>query len=80
MNKFIFRPNKDIDNAGQTNAVRTARAEQAIREGFRIRTKDEIESVNAADLIGDILHLCDQNAWSVDDVLRMAVANWKDER
>jgi hypothetical protein len=78
--KFKFKPGKDIDDVGQTNAVRAARAEQSIREGFEIRAKDELESVNAADLVGDIFHLCDRNGWDVDDVIRMAIANWKDER
>jgi hypothetical protein len=80
MIKFEFRPNKDIDHISQTNEVRANRAEQAIREGFEIHMKDELESVNAADLVGDIFHLCDRNMWDVDEVIRMATSNWKDER
>ena len=80
MTKFKFNPRKDIDGVGQTNAVRAARAEQAIRKGFGICTKDEVESVNAADLVGDIFHLCDRDGWDVDEVIRMATGNWKDER
>ena len=80
MGKFKFKPVKDIDDVGQTNAVRAARAEQAIREGFKISKKDELESVNAAGLVGDIFHLCDRNGWDVDEVVHMATADWNDER
>jgi hypothetical protein len=80
MAKFKFKPGKDIDDAGQTNAVRATRAEYSIREGFEIRAEDEIESANAADLVSDIFHLCDRDGWDVDEVVRMAIANWKDER
>lgn len=80
MAKFKFNPGKDIDDVGQTNAVRAIRAENSIREGFKIRAKDKVESVNAADLVGDIFHLCDRNGWDVDEVVHMAIANWKDER
>jgi hypothetical protein len=80
MSNFKFKPGKDIDDVGQTNAVRAARAEQAIREGFKIRAKGELEYYNAADLVSDIFHLCDCNGWDVDDMISMAKANWNDER
>jgi hypothetical protein len=80
MTRFKFNPGKDIDDAGQTNARRATRAENSIREGFKMGAEDEVESVNAADLVGDIFHLCDRNGWDVDEVVRMAIANWKDER
>lgn len=80
MGKVRFKPGKDIDGVGQTNAVRAVRAKQAICEGFKIRAKRELEYYNAADLVSDIFHLCDCNGWDVDEVISMAVANWKDER
>jgi hypothetical protein len=80
MIKFKFKPLKDIDNAGQTNKVRAERAEQLIREGFEIHHKHMIESVNAADLVSDIFHLCDRNGWNVKKVIQIAKANWQDER
>ena len=75
MNKFKFSPQKDIDEAGQTNEVRASRAEKAVREGFQIRPKDELEYVNAADLISDTFHLCDRNGWDVEGVISIAIAN-----
>lgn len=80
MTKFKFNPSKDIDDAGQTNGVRAERAEQAIREGFNIRTKDNLEYVNASDLLSDIFHLCDRDGWDVDEVIQMAIDNWMEER
>jgi hypothetical protein len=80
MGKFRFKPTKDIDDAGQTNAVRAARAEQAIREGFKICRADELQSYNAADLFSDIFHLCDRNSWDVDEMIEMAKDNWQEER
>ncbi len=80
MGKFRFKPSKDIDDAGQTNAVRADRAEQAIREAFEIFPSDELQSYNAADLFSDIFHLCDRNGWEVDEMIEMAKANWKEER
>jgi hypothetical protein len=80
MNKFAFKPSKDIDKAGQTNEVRSRRADQAIRDGFKIRGKDELDLVNASGLLSDIFHLCDCNGWNVTKVIRIAKANWQDER
>lgn len=80
MGRFKFKPRKDIDRAGQTNAVRAARAEHSIRQGFKICEDDDLDDVNAAGLISDVFHLCDLNGWSVEAVVGMATANWKDER
>jgi hypothetical protein len=70
-----IQSSKDIDEAGQTNEVRASRAEKAVREGFQIRPKDELEYVNAADLISDTFHLCDRNGWDVEGVISIAIAN-----
>ena len=78
---FKFRPQHSIDGeGGTTNGDRAETAEQAIREGFHLPDKDELEGCNASDLISDIFHLCDRQGWDIDNVVDAARRMWQDER
>jgi hypothetical protein len=80
MNKFQFKSGKDIDGGGQTNTVRAVRAELALREAYKMQIKSGLKSYNAADLVGDIFHLCDRNKWDANEVIQLAIGYWMEER
>jgi hypothetical protein len=80
MDKFRFNPGKDIDDGGETNSLRAVRAKLAIRGAYKMTAKSRLEWYNAADLVSDIFHLCDQNKWDSNEVIQFAIGNWKEER
>lgn len=56
-----FKPNRDIDGNGNTNAVRAGRAEVAVKAyattaGYR----DENDESCPQDMLCDLMHYCDR--------------------
>lgn len=82
---FKFRPRYNVDGCGPgypTNGKRAKWAEEALlvyRKGKGYETDDD-PSDPIADLIGDLLHLCDREKIDAEYTLERARGMWFDER
>lgn len=82
MAKFRFKPNKDIDHSGTTNAHRASFAEDIMnqwRNAHYFRDY-QLEDYHLADLISDLGHYADQQKLDFNDILQSGREMWEEER
>jgi len=84
---YKFKPKKwktadGLDNPDVTNGDRARWADEAV-EAFKEETHDYADGIceeNIADLLCDLMHLCDRERFSFDEALSTGRANYQAER
>ena len=77
-----FKPNRDVDKNGNTNEVRANRATQALLEYKAEGGYPDSDSNEdcLADLLCDLMHVCDRDELDFSEAMRSAELNYEAEK
>lgn len=74
-----FRPDRDCDGNGNTNAVRAERADRAVKAYGKGNYRDLDDPCVIQDLICDLMHLCDREEIDSDELINDARSCYQEE-
>ena len=80
---FRFRPRRDCDKNGNTNAARAERAALTLQtycEAAGFRSQDEFDPSALQDLICDLAHLADRDGLDIADAVEYGIYCYMEER